>query len=85
MADAPKSHFLSAEVHEYLVAHGTPPDGVLRALQEETRAIGPIATVPVVWPNLSTLYYYARNSRALYVGQYLQHEPPPVGPVVIIE
>lgn len=47
MADAPKSHFLSAEVHEYLVAHGTPPDDVLRALQEETLAIGPIARMQI--------------------------------------
>ena len=26
MSDAPKSFHLSAEIHEYLVAHGTPPD-----------------------------------------------------------
>ena len=35
--DRPKSFSLSPEVHSYLVAHGTPPDGVQRALIEETR------------------------------------------------
>jgi len=47
MSGAPKSHFLAPELHEYLVAHGTPPDSVLRALQEETRAIGPIAMMQI--------------------------------------
>jgi len=31
MAD-PKSFFLGAEVHDYLVAHGTPPDPIQREL-----------------------------------------------------
>jgi caffeoyl-CoA O-methyltransferase len=35
--DRPKSFSLSPEVHEYLVAHGTPPDAVQQALIEETR------------------------------------------------
>jgi caffeoyl-CoA O-methyltransferase len=35
--DRPKSFSLSPEVHEYLVAHGTPPDVVQQALIEETR------------------------------------------------
>ena len=47
MADAPKSFFLSPELHEYLVAHGTPPDDVQRALIEETAALGPIAMMQV--------------------------------------
>jgi caffeoyl-CoA O-methyltransferase len=36
MADAPKSFFLTPEVHAYVVAHGTPPDAVQQALIEET-------------------------------------------------
>ena len=32
----PKSFFLSPEIHEYLVAHGSPPDEVLRWLAQET-------------------------------------------------
>lgn len=45
--DAPKSFFLSRELHEYLVAHGTPPDDVQRALIEETAALGPIAMMQI--------------------------------------
>jgi caffeoyl-CoA O-methyltransferase len=33
---APKSFFLSPEIHEYVVAHGTPPDAVQQALIDET-------------------------------------------------
>ena len=36
---APKSFFLSPEAHEYLVAHGTPPDAVQRKLIDETLEI----------------------------------------------
>jgi caffeoyl-CoA O-methyltransferase len=39
-ADRPKSFHLTREIHEYVVAHGTPPDEVQRALIEETRALG---------------------------------------------
>ena len=35
MAD-PKSFFLSGPVHEYLVAHGTPPDAVQQDLIART-------------------------------------------------
>jgi caffeoyl-CoA O-methyltransferase len=34
---APKSFHLSPEIHAYLVAHGSPPDDVERALIDETR------------------------------------------------
>jgi caffeoyl-CoA O-methyltransferase len=34
---APKSFYLSPEIHAYLVAHGSPPDAVERALIDETR------------------------------------------------
>ena len=33
---APKSFFLTPEIHEYVVAHGTPPDAVQQALIAET-------------------------------------------------
>lgn len=46
MAD-PKSFFLGAEIHEYLVAHGTPPDAVQRALIERTAALGPVAGMQI--------------------------------------
>jgi len=37
MADNPKSFTLSPEVHQYLLAHGSRPDAVQRALIERTR------------------------------------------------
>ncbi len=46
MAD-PKSFFLGAEIHEYLVAHGTPPDVVQRALIERTAALGAVAGMQI--------------------------------------
>ena len=46
MAD-PKSFQLSAEVHEYLLAHGSPPDDIERALIEETAALGAISRMQI--------------------------------------
>jgi caffeoyl-CoA O-methyltransferase len=43
----PKSFLLSAELGEYLVAHGTPPDAIQAGLIEETAALGPIAGMQV--------------------------------------
>ena len=47
MGDTPKFLFLSPALHEYVVAHGTPPDDVQRALIEETAALGPIAMMQI--------------------------------------
>jgi caffeoyl-CoA O-methyltransferase len=38
VADAPKSFTLSPAIHEYLVAHGTPPDDVQQWLIAETKS-----------------------------------------------
>ena len=46
MAD-PKSFFLSAEIHEYLVAHGSPPDAVQAHLIEVTAALGPVSGMQI--------------------------------------
>src|SRR5438874_13543755 len=43
----PKSFQLSSEIHEYLVAHGTPPDAVERALIDETAALGAISRMQI--------------------------------------
>ncbi|MGZ4675331.1 MAG: O-methyltransferase [Acidimicrobiia bacterium] len=43
----PKSFFLSAPVHEYLVQHGTPPDAVQRALIERTAALGAVSGMQI--------------------------------------
>src|SRR6478672_7229669 len=46
MAD-PKSFFLGAEIHEYLVAHGTPPDAVQQTLIGRTAALGGVSMMQI--------------------------------------
>jgi caffeoyl-CoA O-methyltransferase len=46
MAD-PKSFFLGADIHEYLVEHGTPPDAVQQALIERTAGLGGISMMQI--------------------------------------
>ena len=46
MAD-PKSFQLSTEVHEYLLAHGSPPDDIERALIAETAGLGAISRMQI--------------------------------------
>ncbi len=46
MAD-PKSFFLGAGIHEYLVAHGTPPDEVQLELIASTAALGGISMMQI--------------------------------------
>jgi caffeoyl-CoA O-methyltransferase len=43
VADTPKGIGLSSPVHDYLVAHGTPPDDVQQSLITRTEALGGIA------------------------------------------
>ncbi|MCZ7525563.1 MAG: class I SAM-dependent methyltransferase [Acidimicrobiia bacterium] len=43
----PKSFFLGPEIHDYLVGHGTPPDGVQRDLIEETARLGGISIMQI--------------------------------------
>jgi len=43
----PKSFHLGPDIHRYLLAHGTPPDPVLRDLAEETARLGPIAMMQI--------------------------------------
>jgi caffeoyl-CoA O-methyltransferase len=43
---APKSFFLTPEIHEYVVAHGTPPDEVQQALIAETAEL-PMAMMQI--------------------------------------
>ncbi len=50
MADDPKSFFLSAPVHGYIVEHGAPPDEVQRWLIEETRAKVPNLSMMQIAP-----------------------------------
>jgi caffeoyl-CoA O-methyltransferase len=46
-APAPKSFFLSSEIHEYLLAHGQRPDAVQQSLIDATAALGPIAGMQI--------------------------------------
>jgi caffeoyl-CoA O-methyltransferase len=46
VTSAPKSFFLTPEIHDYVVAHGTPPDAVQRALIEETAQL-PMAIMQI--------------------------------------
>lgn len=45
--DRPKSFLLSPELHDYVVAHGTPPDAVQQELIEATEALGPLAMMQI--------------------------------------
>ena len=47
MADQPKSFNLTPEIHQYLVAHGTPPDDVQQALIERTSELGGISMMQI--------------------------------------
>jgi len=42
----PKSFFLTPEIHEYVVAHGTPPDAVQQSLIDETAQL-PMAMMQI--------------------------------------
>jgi len=43
----PKSVAVTAPVHAYLVAHGTPPDAVAASLIEETQALGQVSMMQI--------------------------------------
>ena len=47
MADHPKSFHLTAPIHEYLVAHGTPPDAVQQGLIDRTAELGGISMMQI--------------------------------------
>ncbi len=43
---------VTSEVHDYLVAHGTPPDDVQRSLIEATAALGRVSRILVLLDNV---------------------------------
>jgi caffeoyl-CoA O-methyltransferase len=68
-----KSLGVSPEVHEYLVAHGTPPDSVQRELIEETKKLGGISIMQVAPEQGAFLTVFARAigaKRAIEVGTF---------------
>jgi caffeoyl-CoA O-methyltransferase len=73
MADSPKSFQLGAEIHAYIVAHGTPPDAIQLELIEETRKLGGISLMQIApeqgaFMTLLTRLIGAR--RAIEVGTF---------------
>lgn len=73
MPDAPKSFSLSPEVHQYLVAHGMPPDAVQRALIDETRRLGGISMMQIAPEQGAFMTWLARlmgARRAVEVGTF---------------
>jgi caffeoyl-CoA O-methyltransferase len=44
---APKSFFLTEAAHDYLLAHGTPPDDIQRELIEETSRLGGVSGMQI--------------------------------------
>jgi caffeoyl-CoA O-methyltransferase len=47
MSDTPKTLGLGADLHSYMVAHGTPPDAVLQRLADDTRAMGSVGRMQI--------------------------------------
>ncbi len=47
MSTPPKTLGLDADLHAYMVAHGSPPDDVLTQLIDDTVAMGPIAGMQI--------------------------------------
>jgi caffeoyl-CoA O-methyltransferase len=73
MAGEPKSFFLGADAHEYLVAHGTPPDDVQRALIDETRTLGGVAGMQIAPEQgafMTLLTRLVGATRAIEVGTF---------------
>src|SRR5258708_22116826 len=69
----PKSFHLSSDIHEYLVAHGTPPDDIERALIEETAALGDISRMQIAPEQGALLRVLTRligATRAVEVGTF---------------
>lgn len=88
----PKSFFLDAALHDYLVAHGTPPDEVQRALVEETAALGDVARMQIAPEQGAFLTILTRllgATRAVEVGTFTGYSAlciarglPPTGRLV---
>jgi caffeoyl-CoA O-methyltransferase len=74
MSDGPKSFFLSREVHQYLLQHGTQPDSLLRELAEETNTkLGALAGMQIAPEQGAFMTMLARligARRAIEVGTF---------------
>jgi len=74
VADAPKSFHLSSAVHEYIVAHGTPPDEIQQWLIGETKARVPDLSMMQIAPEqgafMTVLTRLLRARSAVEVGTF---------------
>jgi caffeoyl-CoA O-methyltransferase len=71
--DNPKSFFLSPQISEYLIGHGTPPDALQRRLIAETAALGPVAQMqisPEQGALMTVLTRLVGARRAIEVGTF---------------
>jgi caffeoyl-CoA O-methyltransferase len=72
-APAPKSFFLSPDVHEYLLSHGQRPDAVQQSLIDATAALGPVAGMQIAPEQgalMTMLTQLVGASRAVEVGTF---------------
>jgi caffeoyl-CoA O-methyltransferase len=73
MGDTPKSVQLTAALHDYLVAHGTPPDEIQRALIEETQALGGLSIMQIAPEQGAFMEVFARiigAQNAIEIGTF---------------
>jgi caffeoyl-CoA O-methyltransferase len=73
MGETPKSIRMTAALHAYLVAHGTPPDEIQRALIDETRALGNISVMQIAPEQGAFMTLVARilgARRAIEIGTF---------------
>ncbi len=73
MSSNPKDFHLSPAVHEYLVAHGTPPDAIQQELIEATQQLGGISIMQVAPEQGAFMTLFTRAigaRRAIEVGTF---------------
>jgi caffeoyl-CoA O-methyltransferase len=73
MGETPKSVQMTAELHAYLVFHGTPPDEIQCALIDETRALGNISVMQIAPEQGAFMTLVARilgARRAIEIGTF---------------
>ena len=73
MADALKHLAITPALHDYLVAHGAPPDAVQRALIDATAKLGPIARMQIAPEQGAFMTWLARllgATRIVEVGTF---------------
>ena len=73
MSEAPKSIQMTAALHAYMVAHGTPPDEIQRGLIDETRVLGDISIMQIAPEQGAFMTLLARMlgaRRAIEIGTF---------------